>query len=446
MKLLMFMIGILCGISGMSEKTYHYLYDEGGTLSFANVKTNTFISTTKNNQGVDNGVYWFKIDTKLGERSILELRNSHANQLELYDSSGAKIPQISGTRFPSFFLINRTLTYPIYLKANFPLEAYFPIYNSSESEYALRERMGFLGTGFFYGTAIALLIATLIFYLIVRKNEFLFFSVLVFTIILTISGKDNILNYLNVIALDSIEVASFGRLGIGLSACAFLLFYLKLKKRQLWIKYTIVSMSIIGTLSWILFIPTHSVYLYSVVDFTTLVSIMLLWLHITRIVKGKLRILFIVVYPFNFLILTHVLLLHTYNLTILDVNLLFISTTAIFNFTVIGALLLVYFYRIQKRDAQQKLEIDTYVQQIKELDAYRKIQDADDSYMESLIYEFELENIEIKVLSEISKGRSNSFIKELLSLTDSRLETITNSIYSKLGIQNSQGISGLIPQ
>lgn len=444
MKLLL-VLAILYGVKSEPQQTYTYLYDNGKNLTLDSVKESAFEQTTSNNKGVKNGIYWFRIDQKRFERSILELRNSHANQLELYDSSGYRIPQISDTRFPSFFLINRSLTYPLYLKANFPLEAHFPIYNSSETEYAFQDRISFLGMGFFYGIAIALLIATLIFFFIVRKSEFLFFSVLVFTIMLTISGKDNIWNFLDISVLDSIKIESFGRLGIGLSACIFMLFYLKLRSYQSWIKYTVISMSIVGAISWLLLLLTNSVYLYSVVDATTLITIILLWLLITQIIKGKKLMLFKVIYPINVLILTNIFLLHTYNLTILDVNLVFICITAIFNFSLIGALLLITFYDIQKLVLIRKSEIETYIKQIKELDAYRKIQDTDDAYMSSLIDCFKLKNIEINVLREISKGRSNNFIKELFSLTDSRLEAITNSIYSKLGIDNSQDIKGFAP-
>lgn len=431
---------------GVPLETYSYVHDDGKNLTLENVKNASFTTSYDNNKGVQNGIYWFRIDKSNNERSILELRNSHVNDAFLYDSNGQLIPEMSDTRFPSFFLINRSIKYPLYLKANFPLEAYFPIHNSSEKEYAFNEKVSLLGMGFFYGTAISLLIATLIFFLIVKKSEFLFFSILVFTMILSVAGKDNILNLLGILTQYSMKLESLGHLGVGLSATCFMFFYIKVRAYQNWIKYSMIFCSCIAILSWISFSIESSIYLFSLVDLATLLSIFLLWLLITQIAKGRMKVLFMVLYPLNIFVLTNAFFLHTFSLAIFDVTIFFVCAIAIINFLLIGLLLFISFYEIQKIGLRRKLEIDSYVEQIKELDSYRKIRDADDSYMESLIYQFELENIEIKVLGEISKGRSNDFIREMFSLTDSRLEAVTNSIYSKLGIHSSQGVTGLIPK
>lgn len=445
MKLLILFFTLLSGVVGVPLETSTYVHDDGKNLTLENVKNASFTVSYDNNKGVQNGIYWFRIDKSNNERSILELRNSHVNDAVLYDSNGQLVPKIADTRFPSFFLINRSLKYPLYLKANFPLEAYFPIHNSSEKEYAFNEKISSLSMGFFYGTAIALLIATLIFFFIVKKSEFLFFTILVFTIILSVAGKDNTLNLLGLMTQFSAKLESLGHLGVGLSSTYYMAFYIIIRAHQKWIKYTMIACSCIAILSWISFLVTDSIYMYSLVDLTTLVSIYLLFLLFTQIAKGNTKILFMIIYPINAFILTNVFLLHTFNLALFDVTIFFVCAIAIINFMLIGLLLLISFYKIQKIGLRRKLEIGTYVEQIKELDSYRKIRDADDSYMESLIYQFELENIEIKVLGEISKGRSNDFIRELFSLTDTRLETVTNSIYSKLGVHSSQGVTDLIP-
>lgn len=446
MKLLIIFFTLLNGVVGVPLQTYSYVHDDGKNLTLENVKNASFTTSYKNNKGVQNGTYWFRIDKSNNERSFLELRNSHVNDALLYDSNGQLVPEISDTRFPSFFLINRSIKYPLYLKANFPLEAYFPIHNSSEKEYAFNEKISSLSMGFFYGTAIALLIATLIFFLIVKKSEFLFFSKLVFTIILSVAGSDNTLNLLGVVTQFSTKLESLGHLGVGLSSTYYMAFYITIRAHQKWIKYTMIACSCIAILSWISFLIVDSIYLYSLVNLTTLVAIYLLFFLFTQIAKGKMKVLFMIIYPVNAFILTNAFLLHTFNLAFFDVTISFVCAIAIINFMLIGLLLLISFYKIQKVGLWRKLEIDTYIEQIKELDSYRKIRDADDSYMESLIYQFELENIEIKVLGEISKGRSNDFIREMFSLTDSRLEAVTNSIYSKLGIHSSQGVTGHIPE
>lgn len=105
---------------------YSYYRDVTGDLTFEDVKFKNFTDSKTNNLGAANGVYWFKIKESIGPRSILEMRSAHVNGLTLYDSANTVVQPMDDTRFPSYFLINKQLTYPLYLKSNFPLEAYFP--------------------------------------------------------------------------------------------------------------------------------------------------------------------------------------------------------------------------------------------------------------------------------------------------------------------------------
>ena len=90
-----------------------------------------------------------------------------------------------------------------------------------------------------------------------------------------------------------------------------------------------------------------------------------------------------------------------------------------------------------------KHKIKRYVEELKELNTYRNIQETDDDYLESLIYQFKLENIEVKILDDIAEGLSNEAIASKYDLTTDRLNQLTKSLYTKLGLETSSDLQNL---
>ncbi len=254
----MVLLALLCVSAGTPFESIYYLRDTNGSLTIDEVKNATFTSTSSDNLGAENGTYWFKIDDITADREILELKSSHVSYLELYDSNGKELNIMKDTRFPSYFLVKRNLEFPLYLKANFPLEAYFPIHLSDESSFASNEKRSLLSIGFFYGTAIALIVAILVFYFIVRNTQFLFFAFLVFAVLLSILTKDNVLYLFGVSSDISTSLEIFGHYLVGLSATGFMLFYLKVRPHQIWIKYAYAYHKQLSTLFLITYFVTRT--------------------------------------------------------------------------------------------------------------------------------------------------------------------------------------------
>ena len=419
-----------------------YLRDTSGALTINEVITTTssFEKATSVNLGIKNGTYWFKIDGIEDSKAILELRSSHAKNIAVYDSNKLLIADIQDTRFPSYLLEKGQLDFPVYLKAYFPVEAYFPINISSESSYLKNEKKSLLGIGFFFGTGIALIAAILIFFFIVRNTQFLFFAFLVFAILLSIVTKDNILYLFGIKNDISISLELIGHYIVGISSSGFMLFYLKVRHYQLLIKWSMLGMSVLSTAFLTSYLITKNLTCFIAVDITSICTVILMWILMLMIAKGSRKVILIMVYTFDILFLVDYFILHTFNVSFIKYTPGQVAIVASFNFTLIAILLLVHFKNIQSKGVIMKNKIMLYIEELKELNNYKNIQDADDSYMESLIYQFKLENMEVRILNDISKGRSNEYIAQKHSLSEDKLRQITNSLYSKLGLDTSSDL------
>lgn len=429
--------------TGSSIQSIEYLRDSSSSLTFNEVKVLTFSVSKSNNLGAENGIYWFKINKIDTERAILEMRTSHVRDLELYDSDGQIVYEMGDTRFPSYFLNKQNVSFPLYLKASFPLETYFPLVISDESTFARNDKRSLLAIGFFYGTGLALIMASLIFFFIVRNTKFLFFALTTLAILLCLITKDNIFYLFDVPNTVSIYIELVGHYIVGLAATGFMMFYLNVRSYQNWLKWSMLTLSGLSTLSLFTYIFTEHILFFSLVDVTSILTAVFMWILILMIAKGVKKILLIIVYSANIFFLTDIFVLHFFGLSIIQTSTRTIAIVASINFTIMAALLLQSFNRIQTKGVIMKRKIRNYIKELKELSTYKNVQDAQDTYMESLIYQFKLENIEVKVLSEIAEGHSNAYISSKYDLSPERLQNITTALFNKLGIDSSDDLSNL---
>ena len=300
-----------------------------------------------------------------------------------------------------------------------------------------------LGIGFFYGTSIALLIATLIFFFIVKNTKFIFFAFIISGILLSVIAQDNILNFLGINIGNTFYLEALGHYSVGLMAMFFMVFYLKLRSNQQWIKWSIFSIVAISTFSLFFFIFTEMLWGLILINSCSILATALLWILILRIAKGPKRYVLFLIYSVNLFFLVNVFVFHLLGITLLERSTFDGAGIALLNFTLIAVLLLLSFYGIQTTGVIMKHKIKRYVEELKELNTYRNIQETDDDYLESLIYQFKLENIEVKILDDIAEGLSNEAIASKYDLTTDRLNQVTKSLYTKLGLETSSDLQNL---
>ncbi|GGG04669.1 hypothetical protein GCM10011344_01270 [Dokdonia pacifica] len=440
MRLIFFIVSIFFVIGGVSQESISYYKattDHQNTIS--ELKEIEFSPIEDINLGTDNGIYWFKIDAIDLPRSIIELHTSHVKEASLQDANGNKIGLMNATRYPSFFVINKTVQYPLFLKVDFPLEAHFPIEVLDEEAFAKHEKNSFLGIGFFYGTALALLLATLIFLITTKNKQFLFYGILIAAVCISIMTRDNILYFFNAKPSIISSVELFGHFLVGLSATGYVFRYLKIKKNKKSIETIFVILSSISFVSLCIYWISNTHWSFLLTDFTTVLSVLLLWtLTLYNAKNTKYLPIMIAIYTLDIVVLTDAFLLHGLGMSIFNLSSLQLSIISLINFTLIALALIFSFRKLQGKTVIMKHQIKMHLERLSQLNSYKNVQDSNDQYLESLIHQFELENIEIKVLDGISKGMTNERIATKHNLSVEKLKTVTSNLYQKLGIESDQ--------
>lgn len=445
MRYIFFLISFLFTTIGSSQVSISYYQNTGDISLVSDLHDVTFTQVDDINLGVDNGIYWFKIEGIDTPRSIIELQTPHVNQVSLTDNTGKEIYAMKDTRYPSFFVIDKAVTYPLYLKANFPLEANFPIKVLDEQEFATNEKVSLLGIGFFYGTTLALLLATLIFLIITKNKQFLFYGILITAIYITVMTRDNILYFFNAKPRIISNIELFGHFLVGLLATGYVFRYLKIKNHQQLIRYVFVTISSISAISLLIFWLLAPHWSFILTDFTTIATVVLLWCFTIYYTKDiNLRIIMSLIYTLDIIVMIDAFLLHDLGLSLLKLSSFQLGLVALINFTLIALSLIFSFRRIQAKTVIMKHQIKMHLERLSQLDNYKNIQDSNDQYIESLIGQFQLENIEVKVLDSISRGLTNERIATKHNLSVEKLKIVTSSLYQKLGIESDQEAASLL--
>ncbi|RMB60453.1 hypothetical protein EAX61_06420 [Dokdonia sinensis] len=422
-----------------------YIYDKEAQEDFTSIHNADFSPILDNNHGLDNGTYWFKIPQIENPREMLTIYSNHTGLLELKDSNGKSLPLMADTRYPSFFLIDRLIEFPLYLKAEFKQEAYFPIEVLEEAEFISSEKHDLLGAGIFYGTILSLIFATLIFFFITKNKIFLFHASLAFVVAYTILARDNFW-YLFHAEFDAlIYLELFSHFLVGFFGFCFAFYYLKLRHRAKVQKIILISLVSIAAIFMLLYFATHDMFFYFLSDVFTVATIVAVW--IIGILKTKNRTIYWLIgliYIFNIYLMLEISVLHTYGLSLISITTFGAKIFVLIDVVLITFAMMWSFKKLQVQGSLMKQQIKTYLQRIETLDQYKKIQDADDSYLETLISEFNLTNLEVKVLQGISKGHSNEHISTDYRLSGEEVNDTTKSIYKKLGIEGDQEIRMLV--
>lgn len=445
MRLIFFIVALFCVMTGFSQETISYYKPATDhEITVSDLKEITFSPIEDTNLGTNNGIYWFKIDAIDLPRAIIELQNAHSKETSLYDINGKEIGLMADTRYPSFFVVNKIVEFPLFLKADFPLEAYFPIHIKDEATFAKNEKNSLLGIGFFYGTALSLLLATIIFLIVTKNKVFLFYGIVITAVCISIMARDNILYFFNAKTSIISSVELFGHFLVGLCATGYIFNYVKLKNKKQSIKYLFIILSAFSGIFLCIYWIFNTHWSFLLTDITAILSVLSLWsITLYNAQKTQYLPLMITIYTIDIIILTDAFILHGLGISILNLSSLQISIASLINFTLIALSLIYSFRKIQGKTVIMKHQIKMHLESLSVLDRYKNVQDSNDQYLESLIQQFELENIEIKVLDSISKGLTNERIATKYNLSTEKLKTVTSNLYQKLGIDSDQEATGL---
>ena len=445
MKQILHIILALFALSISAQETVSFFQDTRELHNIQSIQKEAFEPIVDSNYGLDNGVFWFKISQIDQVIEMLTIPSNHAGSLQLFDSNGQSIPIMANSRYPSFTLNVQKHEFPVYLKANFQQEAYFPIQIVEAEKFISTEKYELLGTGIYYGAIISLILATFVFFFITQKRVFLFHALLTVVIALAIIAKDNLFYLTNIDLTYFVQLELFSHFLVGFFAFCFVYFCINLNAHKKRFGYILIITTTFSFLAMLAYFVTNDMVFFFISDLFSIGSILTVWIIGMFQIKRKIINWIIgTVYFVNIFLMIEVFLLHTIGKTFFGLSITAAKYCVLLDVVLITLAMVYTFRKMKHKESLMQQQVRHYFQRLETLDQYKKVQDEDDAYLETLINEFGLANVEVKILQGIAKGHSHNHIASDFNMSEDDVAFAANSLFHKLGIEADREIRVLV--
>lgn len=418
-----------------AQKSVQYLKEVQPDFKIEEANNADFKPFTKDNFGLDNGTYWFKISNKANDGSVLHIPSAHINNLKLFSASKKQIEEISYTRYPSFRL-DEFEEYPIYMYVNFEKEAYFPLQITSEESFAKANQQSLFKIGAYYGFAIMVIIINLMCFFLFDEKVFLYYSAVLTTLTLSFFYSDGLfrlMGYDNV--FTNVYLEPLLHISVALFAAHFATKFLKLDDlmpKLKWITTSLIGGAFIAFVSyWI----TEN-WLFAAIGNVLIWAVLLNYLIAgATLFRQKVYARFYVIaYSLLFVLMVDYYVLTGLGVTFLSISAFHIKVASTLEMLVLTYAIMYRMRAIKEENEMMQIEMRLYLKRIELLRSPDNIQMVDDLYLENLINLHDLNNLETKILQYISKGKDNAKIAIKLNISEKEVEKITKQLYKKLDI------------
>lgn len=436
MKLTIFFTFILGGYLSAFTQDITYLhrdltYDQVTTLSeehWIDLEEDIY-------QGLNNGVYWFRIQSLPKTELILYIQSAHIFETQLYHNQ-TEIPQITNNRFPAFELHTDQASAPYYLKVTCRKEAVIPVRISEAQTYHLIYSNKNLYLGLYYGMVLAVIMFNMFSFINYRSKTYLYYVLVLLSTTLGLACSDG----LNVWLLNDhwihLYLEPFFNLCVGISIVLFATIYLQLDKYLPKLQLVGMLAALVSVALFITYLFSGNFLIFSITEISILIVLTIYWFSAIYLFKKSVYARFfsiayglILFCSFDFYISPH------FGLHVLDLNLNQFRVGAI-------AEMVVFTFAIAYQGKELLRENEKITEEIK---SYAQLTSQQINNEQEMIRQFmdqyDLTQQEIKILEGISKGMVNKEIAEVLNISINTVKFHIRNIYKKLEINSRKEAS-----
>ncbi len=377
------------------------------------------------NNGLKNGVYWFKIAPNNNVPFAIQIHNYHVFDVVAYQKN-IVLEQEKHERFVTYKIKNNDV---VYVKVNATKEALIPIKIDTLNGFEFKEKKNFLFIGFYYGFAFIVVLINLFYYVNFSEDTFLYYALFLFTISFGLLISDGLLHFYNV-SLPLIDVLQvIDHCVVVLFSVLFAYSYLQIQIHYPKIKW-ISSLFVLCVFAFgMLYLITKNFVFYTIMESLVFITFIYLWsIGVSLIKKNVFTKIFVLAYFFILILGILFYITKLFGLPKIGasqlklggfIEMIFLSFAVIYRMKI-----------LQLENNTMRNEIILYAKEIKQLSI--KLQNSE----ENTFKDANLSNREESVLQLITEGKTNKQISEALNISINTVKYHLKNIYDKLDIKN----------
>ncbi|WP_144896735.1 LuxR C-terminal-related transcriptional regulator [Lutibacter sp. Hel_I_33_5] len=422
---------VLFSCKSFSQAEISYLPDTSNQNTIDNVKNLEFIKVDKTiNKGINNGVYWFKIEN-VAEKTIIQFPNNHlANGVAYYNDK--EILSEKNERFLTFIIEQS----PTFIKLNIIKEAYIPITIQEYSDYKYSSKKDNLFTGFYYGFAFVVVLINLFYFINFRDRTFLYYALFLFGVSASLFISDGILSFFSLSEKTIDIITLVVHITTSILGALFATSYLQTDNYYPKLQYVILSYIVIQVLLFILYLVTNSFNYFALIEVFSFTLLGIYWVtSLFLFNKNIFTKVFAVAYVFIFLLGVDYYVLKLFGFQLLQISRDYIKMAGFFEMILLSFAVIYRMRILHEENIQMRNDITKYATQISSLsEELEKNKQGKTNYFT----EYDLSEREQEIFTLLAQGKSNKEIAETLFISVNTVKYHIKKIYSKLNIKNRE--------
>jgi DNA-binding CsgD family transcriptional regulator len=249
---------------------------------------------TSNSFGIENGIYWFKLNIKKNttQKNIVAYIPTHSiDNVEIYRLINGELQYVSKTgnlvnkqelalnyKYPAFKIDYKDINKTYYLKVKFPKGANFPLKIISEEDFNELNTYSIIYLSFFYGTSLVVLLLHLFYFFKFRNPYYLFYFGFLFTLMFNLLLFDGTLSHILRPFKNQGIIEFFFHVTEEICLLAFSIHFLGLKKRMPKFVKIAYSFPILLALAYFAYFLLNDFKIVAIADSLGISTMMILWL------------------------------------------------------------------------------------------------------------------------------------------------------------------------
>ncbi len=436
MKLLL-LLTMVCISPLIYTQEVFYTYND---IPLQEIQSNKTEWTAYNNpiyEGLENGVYWFKIELTTNTPKILNIPESHISNAVLYYNN-IEIKRKENTRYVTFNLNPKTNKSIYYLKVNCLLEARIPLEIKEIDAYYKSESKQFIISGMYLGLVLCIIIFNLLSYLSFKDNTYIYYIFMVIGMAMNAVYKDGITAL--IFGLEGInerlETSLTGILVI--SAIFFSTKFLSLNKYLPKLKNLGIIIVIVSLLFNIIYIISGNFKLFILTDILYLIALDIFWFTSLLLWnKSKYAKFFCIAYGIPLLFAHDYYISPHIGVKVLNLPLIFYKVGSMFEMIVFTYAILSKSKDIEKENKEMHKKIINYTYELKNIE----ISDENHTSTDELIKLYSFTIREIEILKKVASEKTNKEIANELFISENTVKYHIRNILQKLEVKNRKEAS-----
>ncbi|MCI2228072.1 LuxR C-terminal-related transcriptional regulator [Polaribacter sp. MSW13] len=422
-----------------SQTKISYFHDLKQDLNISNIDSVNF--KTYNgpiNQGLNNGVFWVKIENFKKEKSSYIV---HVLNYKIVNTKGfqgnKELVKLTKERYPTY---KTSSSAPIYLRVEAYREALIPIEVKTYSSLVNEEKNNFLFIGFYFGFAFITIVLNILYFLNLRRRIFILYSLFLASISVTIFVSDGMLSLLGYSEnFISYMVATSHFLTFGF-ALLFSSNYMQINNYYPKVKYIGSFIFFIISVFYIMYLITNNFIYFVILESLGFLLFVIYWFTGVLLFRKNLFIkIFVVGYFFILVFATNFYYMKLFGFSDYFVSPFILKLGGFFEMTLLSFAVIYRMKILNDENYLMRSEILNYSKEVNSLSKELKMKtditplvDTNLSIRESEIFDF------------IVVGITNKEIADKLNISVNTVKFHVKNIYEKLNIKSRKEAKNLL--